>query len=137
MLLGAGALLFGASLFLSEAFDPESPGSRYFLEGAALVGLAAFASAVGVWSLGRRVSAVREGSAADRRPSRPAVFLGAAMLVIAGALLVFAAGAVRIAIDPDVIETNLSVADRVGPAVVLVAAMAVPLVAGLWLLRGR
>ena len=59
------------------------------------------------------------------------------MLVIAGALLVIAAGAVRIAIDPDVIETNLSLAERLGTATVLVALMAVPLVAGLWLLRGR
>jgi hypothetical protein len=137
MLLGAGALLFGASLFLSEAFDPDSPGSHYFREGAALVGLAAFAAALGVWSLERRVSAVREESAADKRPSRGVVLIGAAMLVIAGALLVIAAGAVRIAIDPDVIETNLSLAERLGTATVLVALMAVPLVAGLWLLRGR
>ena len=136
LLLGAEALLFGASLQLSEAFYPRSPGLRYFLTGAALVALAAFAVAVGVWSLRRRAWAGNE-SAVDRRPPRAAIFMGAAMLVIAGALLVILAGTVAIAINPDAIETNLSSEERIRTAVLVVAITAVPLAAGIWLLRGR
>jgi hypothetical protein len=152
MLLIAGALLGLASLPLSAAFDrgSDSPASTSILEGLGLIAMGGLALVAGIWLLRRwrelraskrrplpRRSEPREDGAPKARSSRPAVVAGVVMLLIAGALLAFAAGVFAIAINPTVIEGNPPLDERIRAVAVVAVITAVPLVAGIWFLRRR